>query len=122
MAIGRHIKARRAELNNMTQEDLARRAGVLREYISAVESGRITPSLKRMEMMARALDEDVAAMLEAAMGTPVENELDAAREHPRVRQVLALMAPLDDEEKERLATIIETIVREYVNRDTKPAT
>ncbi len=117
MAIGRHIKARRAELNNMTQEDLARRAGVPREYVSAVESGRITPSLNRMEMIARALDEDVSAMMVAALGTPVENELETAREHPRVRQVLALMAPLGDEDKERLATIIETIVREYVRRD-----
>lgn len=113
-AIGAHIKARRGELDNMRQEDLARKAGIPREYISALESGRIAPSIDRMKIVARALDEDVSDLMAAALGSPIGDEIDATREHPRVRRVLALMAPLDDSEKDRLATVIETIVQQYV--------
>jgi putative transcriptional regulator len=54
MAITTKIKEYRARLN-MTQEELARKAGVRRETILHLESGRYNPSLKLASDIAKAL-------------------------------------------------------------------
>jgi XRE family transcriptional regulator of biofilm formation len=56
-------KLRRAQ--GMTQEELARKAGVTRPYISHLESGlKKNPSLPTLKKLAKALGVPVAALLE----------------------------------------------------------
>jgi len=47
----------------MTQEDLADKAGVTREYIARLEAGRYDPSLSTLEKLAKALKVDIAKLL-----------------------------------------------------------
>jgi transcriptional regulator with XRE-family HTH domain len=47
----------------MTQEQLAARAGVTREYIARLEAGRYDPSLSTIERLAKALKVKVADLL-----------------------------------------------------------
>ena len=52
---------RRKEMN-MTQEEVAKRAGILREYYNLIENGRKTPSLRVAKKIARALMSGVDAL------------------------------------------------------------
>jgi putative transcriptional regulator len=46
MVIGNHIRRLRFDHGEMTQEQLAERAGVTRQTIMAVEKGKYSPSLE----------------------------------------------------------------------------
>ena len=43
--VGNEISKRRSNMNGAAQEDLARKAGVFRQWISRIESGKTTPTL-----------------------------------------------------------------------------
>jgi len=51
-----HIRRMRFEHDEMTQEELARRVGVTRQTIIALEAGRYIPSLLLAVRLARAFD------------------------------------------------------------------
>ena len=53
--VGRRVRARRLRLGWVI-EDLARKAGLSKAYISQVETGKATPSLPTAEKLAQALD------------------------------------------------------------------
>lgn len=53
--LGDRLRKLRAE-RSLTQEDLAERAQLAREYLSKVESGHRNPSLDVIARLARALD------------------------------------------------------------------
>ena len=52
--IGQAIRHHR-ELQGMTQEDLGVKTGFSQSYIAKVETGRGLPSIKRLEVFAKAL-------------------------------------------------------------------
>lgn len=52
--IGNHIRRLRFDHNEMTQEELAHRAGCTRQTIIALEQGRYVPSIKLAFRIARA--------------------------------------------------------------------
>lgn len=52
---GRAVRKRRRELD-FSQEDLAERAGLHRNYISDIERGDRNPSLESIQKLAKALD------------------------------------------------------------------
>ncbi len=52
---GKAIRRRRRELD-LSQEELAERAELHRNYISGIETGTRNPSLKNIEKLAKALD------------------------------------------------------------------
>ena len=58
MAIITRIKEYRAKYN-MTQEELARRAGIRRETVVHLENGRYNPSLKLAADIAKALHSSI---------------------------------------------------------------
>ena len=63
MKLRNHVKQHRARLD-LTQEDLARRVGVRRQTILAVEKGRFVPSALLAFQLARALGMPVAELFE----------------------------------------------------------
>lgn len=58
---GRAVRKRRRELD-LSQEDLAERAGLHRNYISDIERGDRNPSLENIQKLAKALDTRVSAL------------------------------------------------------------
>ena len=50
------------ELREMTQYDLADKSGVDRSYISRLELGLANPSLKKIEVLAKALNASVSVL------------------------------------------------------------
>ena len=59
-----HIRRLRFEQGEMTQEELARRAGVTRQTIIALEAGRYSPSLLLAFRISRALHAPVERVFE----------------------------------------------------------
>ena len=55
MTIDHRLRALREE-KNLTQRDVAKRAGLLGNYISRVENGHSVPTLGTLEKIARALE------------------------------------------------------------------
>jgi DNA-binding XRE family transcriptional regulator len=53
--VGAAIRKRRGELD-MTQEELAKRAGILQSHISRLEDGKHAPTARTIERLARALE------------------------------------------------------------------
>ncbi|NJO75083.1 MAG: helix-turn-helix transcriptional regulator [Leptolyngbyaceae cyanobacterium RM1_406_9] len=58
---GRAVRKRRRELD-LSQEELAERAGLHRNYISDIERGDRNPSLENIQKLAKALDTKVSAL------------------------------------------------------------
>ena len=58
---GRAVRKRRRELD-LSQEDLAERAGLHRNYISDIERGDRNPSLENIQKLVKALDTRVSAL------------------------------------------------------------
>ena len=44
---------------NFTQEELSEKAGISSDYLSEIERGKRTPSLKRLILIAEALDVEI---------------------------------------------------------------
>ena len=69
--IGHACRIRRAELH-LTQDDVAKRGGMHRNYVGALERGAISsPGLNVLTKLAAGLDESVAELLERATGLDV---------------------------------------------------
>ena len=62
--IRNHIRRLRFERGEMTQEELAGRAGVTRQTIIALEAGRYNPSLALAFRIARALSSPLERVFE----------------------------------------------------------
>ncbi len=67
-AITNQIRALRFAAGEMTQAELARRIGVTRQTVIAIEQGRYSPSLEAAFKIARALD----VPLDQVFGLPQE--------------------------------------------------
>lgn len=66
-ALGRAVRTVR-ERDGWSQADLAIAAGINHGYVSRIEAGRRTPTLSVLRRIARALDDDVSALLASAEG------------------------------------------------------
>ncbi len=58
---GKAIRRRRRELD-LSQEELAERAGLHRNYVSGIETGTRNPSLKNIEKLAQSLNISIARL------------------------------------------------------------
>ncbi|MGO9228765.1 MAG: helix-turn-helix transcriptional regulator [Bryobacteraceae bacterium] len=67
--IQNHIRRLRFERGEMTQEELARRAGVTRQTIIALEARKYTPSLLLAFRIAHSLDAAVEEVFEYQEGS-----------------------------------------------------
>lgn len=74
--LGQRVKSLR-EQNNLTQKELAKSAGITRNYISSIETGRYSPSLETLQKIANALEVTVLNILDnrvESMESRVDNE------------------------------------------------
>lgn len=69
---GKAIRRRRRELD-LSQEELAERAGLHRNYVSGIETGTRNPSLKNIEKLAQSLNISIARLF-TDYGVEVESE------------------------------------------------
>ena len=63
-ALAMRLKLLRKKRNNMSQRELAKRAGLSRAYLSRLEIGRHDPTLSTLLKLAKALRVRVARLLE----------------------------------------------------------
>lgn len=61
LRLGNRLKVARAE-RSLSQDELARRAGVTRQTISAIETGQFGPSALLAFVLARCLDKPVSEL------------------------------------------------------------
>jgi transcriptional regulator with XRE-family HTH domain len=70
MEVGRLIRLKR-KAKGMTQEDVGRRVGIARKYVSELERGKFLPGTKVLVNLARCLDIDLNLLKEAGDGEKV---------------------------------------------------
>jgi len=70
LAIRNHIRRLRFEHGEMTQEHLAKKAGVTRHTIMALEAGKYLPSLLLAFRIARAFEVDLEDVFEVSGTQP----------------------------------------------------
>jgi transcriptional regulator with XRE-family HTH domain len=75
--VGMNLRRYR-HLAQISQEDLADRAGIDRTYVSGVERGIRNPTVTILQSLAEALKIDTAALLEKPVPTP-------PRKHPPLK-------------------------------------
>ncbi len=63
-SVNNHIRRLRFERGELTQEELARRCGVTRQTIIALEAGKYAPSLELAFRIALALDARIEQVFE----------------------------------------------------------
>ena len=94
MNIGTSIRKARLQVQ-LSQEELAARAGINRTYLSQLENGRSSPTLEVLERIARALDLGAAALITE---TPAAREPEPHYEiEPETPIYPGLKEFLDDE-------------------------
>lgn len=75
--LGQRVKHLR-EQNNLTQKELAEKAGITRNYISSIETGRYSPSIETLQKIADALEETVLNILDNRVES-MESRVDVER-------------------------------------------
>jgi two-component system, response regulator len=110
---GASVKAQRARLQ-LTQEELAERAGLHRTYITDIERGMRNLSLQSIERLARALEVPIAALME---GADRARETGGDRSSGQVDILLVEDNPLDEEYSLRALRRSRLANRIWVVRD-----
>ena len=113
MNAGDKIKRLRIS-SGITVSELARRAGLSQGYLSQIEMGRATPSVRALAMTAKALDiplnsllgESDRALLEGAMAGPAT----AFGEEPEDAVIIRSLSLLNRRSKQALILIIRGIL------------
>jgi len=113
MNAGDKIKRLRTS-TGLTVSELARRAGLSQGYLSQIEMGRATPSVRALAMTAKALNvplpsllgERDRALLEGTMPVP----LPCYDDDPEDAMVTRLLPRLDRQSKQALIMIIRGIL------------
>ena len=81
--LGLRIKELR-ELSSLTQEELAEKAGISRNYISSIENARYSPSLEVLGNISKSLDVTILQLLDNRVET-MENRV--TKEEKRLRSL-----------------------------------
>jgi transcriptional regulator with XRE-family HTH domain len=107
MTIGDYVRSRRRELD-ITQQELADRMGVSRDYIQSVESGGTQmPSWERLKLFVRGLETTHYALFTAVEG--IEEEAAAFTTDPDLQRIhrAVLSWPEGPERARRKALLAE---------------
>ncbi len=111
MDIGKRLRELR-EANGLSQGDIEARTGLLRIYVSHVENGHSTPTLKVLEKWANALDIDLYMLFVEGHGEPgaavlPEKMPGGAQE----RTLLRLFGQMPIEDRALLISLAREIVK-----------
>src|ERR1700693_5905996 len=116
MEIGRKLRELRTA-RKLTQDDIEKRTGLLRQYTSQVENGRVTPGLKTVEKYARALEIPLYRIFcdEEAREKPIllKAELDFEKTEEGLTQMKAFAAAwsrLNERDRRLLGVIARILV------------
>jgi transcriptional regulator with XRE-family HTH domain len=124
MDAGDKIKRLRVSAG-ITVSELARRAGLSQGYLSQIEMGRATPSVRALAMTAKALDvpltsllgERDRALLEGTMAAPMTGFAD----DPEDAVIIRSLGRLNRHSKQALILIIRGILEaSVIEGDTVP--
>ncbi len=121
MDAGDKIKRLRVSAG-ITVSELARRAGLSQGYLSQIEMGRATPSVRALAMTAKALDvpltsllgERDRALLEGTMAAPVAQ----FAEDPEDAVIVRSLSRLNRHSKQALILIIRGILEATALEET----
>lgn len=115
MLIGQRLRELR-ETRDLTQDDIARRTGFSRPYVSCIENGRAIPSIATLERWARGLSMKLFQVLyedkkpikpeksSSKSGKMPRNFDRLSRELHRLRRILAQM---NDKERKLLLSMAD---------------
>src|SRR5882724_8579031 len=108
MVIGARLKTLR-EAKNLSQDDIEKRAGLLRCYVSRVENGHIVPSLETLEKFAGALELPLYHLMFDGDKPPAMPKVAKHREKDSVessragallmKKLVSLLAKMDQEDR-----------------------
>lgn len=78
---GALVRAKR-DAANLTQEELADKAGIHRTYLSLLERGKRTPTIEVIRLLAKALKTTMTAIVAELEGLKVQVEASGAVNNP----------------------------------------
>jgi transcriptional regulator with XRE-family HTH domain len=119
MDIGHRLRVLRDE-KNLSQNDMEKRTGLLRGYISRVENGRTTPSIETLNKMSHALDVPLYQVLDDCQEPPASlnghssrsNEWGSAGKDARfLNRLSRLLATISEADRQLLLSLAENITR-----------
>jgi len=112
VVIGKRLRELR-EANGLSQGDVEDRTGLLRIYISHVENGHSTPTLKVLEKWAKALDVDLYQLFVVGQGEPKAHVIpEKIPGGAQERTLLRLFGQMPIEDR----ALLISLAREIVNR------
>ena len=99
---GKRVRAlRRAK--DMTQEQLAERAGLSLQSVGEIERGRGNPTLVNIERLSAALEEDLASLLDLG-------DVGMTREQVQ-KELLELLAGASEEQVRAILTMARVLIQ-----------
>jgi putative transcriptional regulator len=108
MNIGQRVREFRKDMG-MPQAELARRAGVARNYIVMIENGNSTPSVKTLEKIARELRTEPAELLREPVPLDEAPPSEAAGQAKLAEQVAERMHGLTEEVPSGRERLVERV-------------
>jgi transcriptional regulator with XRE-family HTH domain len=127
MDIGHRLRVLRDE-KNLSQNDMEKRTGLLRGYISRVENGRTMPSIETLNKMSRALDVPLYQVLYDCQEPPASlnghssrsNEWGSASKDARfLNRLSRLLATISEADRQLLLSLAENITRKQKRTASK---
>ena len=114
-------KIRRLRVGSgLTVSELARRAGLSQGYLSQIEMGRATPSVRALALTAKALDVPLASLLGERDRALLEGSIPglppALGQDPEDAVIIRSLACLDRHAKQALIMIIRGIAQAWEGR------
>jgi transcriptional regulator with XRE-family HTH domain len=111
MNIGKRLKALRAA-RNLSQLDIEKRTGLMRSYVSRVENGFTTPSLKTFQRWAKALEVEVYQLFFEGDGRPEPGPTGAMEVlDKRERQLLVLFRQADEADRQLMLHVARKVAK-----------
>jgi transcriptional regulator with XRE-family HTH domain len=116
MDAGDKIKRLRTS-SGITVSELARRAGLSQGYLSQIEMGRATPSVRALAMTAKALDVPLSSLLGERDRALLEGAMPASApslgEDPEDAVIIRSLGRINRQSKQALILIIRGIIQAW---------
>jgi len=102
---------------NLSQGDIAKRTGFLRNYMSRLENGHISPSTDTLERLAKALQIEVYQIFFEGEGKPQTIAADVTKVLNREKQLVALFHQLREPDKQLILHVARDLAKRRGRRN-----